>query len=225
MWRVLPSREAAREEQWRGLLSPAEIARADRFFVPGDRLSFTAIRGVLRLLLGRYLGLHPREIRFATNQHGKPAVEQPDSQPALKFNLSHSGDRALLAFGTGTELGIDVEQLASGRNHQALAENLLSPAGIARLRLLAPAERERAFLQAWTRTEAVIKAAGCGVGVSREIFESVFGSKHPRWVRCAVPGTPGATEWFVHAVDPGRDYVAALATAAEHVHVRYWDWP
>lgn len=224
MWRVVPSRSASREEQWRGLLSPTEIMRADRFLVAGDRLTFTVTRGVLRLVLGHYLDLPPREIRFATNQHGKPAVERAEGQPPFRFNLSHSGDRALLAFASGMEIGIDVEQLGSGRNHQALAESLLSPAAFARFRLLTPAEQERAFLQAWTRTEAVTKAAGRGLAVARQIFESVFGSEHPGPVRCATPETPDTTEWFVRAIGPGNDYLAALATPTEHVHVRYCDW-
>src|SRR5229473_6911391 len=54
------------------LLNPEEAARASRFHFARDRDAFAVARGVLRTLLGRYLGERPEKIRFACGPYGKP---------------------------------------------------------------------------------------------------------------------------------------------------------
>ncbi|NJO06376.1 MAG: hypothetical protein HC876_13095, partial [Chloroflexaceae bacterium] len=63
------------------LLSPDEQQRAARFVFPQHQQHFTVARGLLRLLIGRYLSTSPAALRFTYSSHGKPALLQTD--PAL----------------------------------------------------------------------------------------------------------------------------------------------
>ena len=91
------------------VLSPAEIARAERFVQPKHRQRFITARTALREILGSYLGLPPAAISFRINAHGKPYLDPGPT--VLQFNLSHSGDWALCAVTTAGEVGIDIERV------------------------------------------------------------------------------------------------------------------
>ncbi|MFL5873303.1 MAG: hypothetical protein ACJ75T_07510 [Solirubrobacterales bacterium] len=65
----------------------------------------------LREILGRYLGLPAHELRFETNEHGKPRLAPVGE---LEFNLSHSGSLGLVAVAR-REVGIDVERIRTKR--------------------------------------------------------------------------------------------------------------
>ncbi len=90
------------------VLTEEERTRAARFLFVEDTRRFILGRGISRLLLGDYLGRSPSDLELATNQYGKPALA---GEPALQFNLSHSGDRILHAFAWHRRLGVDVEAI------------------------------------------------------------------------------------------------------------------
>src|SRR4051812_41766383 len=76
----------------RSLLTDDERRRADRFAFPHDRRRFAVGRGLLRVILGRYLDRPPGSLRFVANAHGKPGLDPgPDADIPLRFNLAHSG--------------------------------------------------------------------------------------------------------------------------------------
>src|SRR5437899_2448391 len=77
-------------------LSPEERTRSGRFQFERDRQRFIVARGVLRNLLGRYLGTEPCQIRFVYNAFGKPDLSAEFGN-RLGFNLSHSADLVLVA--------------------------------------------------------------------------------------------------------------------------------
>jgi 4'-phosphopantetheinyl transferase len=103
------------------LLSPSEHERAERFAKDNHRRLWVRAHGALRALLGGYLRLDPRTLRFALGAHGKPTLVghlpgQPHSAHSaelspsqLCFNLSHSGARALYAFTYEGPVGVDIE--------------------------------------------------------------------------------------------------------------------
>ena len=92
-----------------GVLSPAEITRAERLVQPKDRQRFITARTALRGILGSYLGLPPAAVSFRINAHGKPYLDPASAM--LQFNLSHSGDWALCAVTTAGEVGVDIERV------------------------------------------------------------------------------------------------------------------
>jgi 4'-phosphopantetheinyl transferase len=60
-------------------------------------------------LLGHYLGEPPDALGFGYRDKGKPYLATPPGAP-LRFDVSHSGDLALLAFARDRELGVELEQ-------------------------------------------------------------------------------------------------------------------
>src|SRR5688572_13563859 len=72
------------------ILAEDEIDRANRFRFHKDRARFVAGRGLLRMILGTYMGVPPHEISFSYGSHGKPALRRQDSPRSIEFNLAHS---------------------------------------------------------------------------------------------------------------------------------------
>src|SRR5580698_10397368 len=98
LWRLDLEALRGEESRWQKLLSPDEAARAARFHSPVDRNRFAASRGILRILLGSYLEVEPGNLTFSYSKKEKPYLALPYSDSGLTFNVSHSGEVALLAF-------------------------------------------------------------------------------------------------------------------------------
>jgi 4'-phosphopantetheinyl transferase len=156
-------------------LSTDERARAARFHFRRDRDRYVAGRGLLRVLLGSYLEVAPAQLRFEYTQHGKPLL--PDA--GLSFNVSHSGDHALFAFGPGLEVGVDVEVMRREPAEEEVAERFFAASEVKALRALPRAAQAEAFLRCWTRKEAYVKARGDGLSLSLQDFEVTLGPGEP----------------------------------------------
>ena len=183
------------------LLNPEERARRDRFRLAADRHRALLGRGVLRLALGSWMGCDPVSLEFQLGPHGKPALAR-HAQAPLHFNLAHSGDLILLAFHATSPVGVDVEQHRPDLAWEPLARRVLSPAECQLLEQLPPERRRGAFLVAWCRLEAQLKARGEGfAGLERLHAEALSGLD-----------SAGERTWEV--VLPAG-YVAAVALAAD----------
>lgn len=141
-------------------LSEDERGRAFRFKFGRDARRFMVARSTLRVLLGGYLGLAPHGVAFTYGAHGKPALD--GIHAALSFNLSHSGDVAVVAAGWNRAVGVDVELRRTLPDLAALAARSFAPRERAVLDALPEMERPAAFFRCWTRKEAFIKATGRG---------------------------------------------------------------
>ena len=64
----------------------------------------------------------------------------------VSFNLSHSGDMAVLAVALGHDVGVDIEWMHGARAAFLDAERLLSRRELTALRSLPEIKRELAFL-------------------------------------------------------------------------------
>lgn len=147
------------------MLSADEVERASRFHFERDRKLFIVGRGTLRVLLGGYLGCLPQEVAFRYGANGKPMLAAgPDGLPPLYFNLTHSDGVALLAFTRVGEVGIDLERIRELPDWQSIAEASLPPRQLERLWRQPVHRRREEFFRAWTQQEALLKAAGTGLG-------------------------------------------------------------
>lgn len=194
-------------------LSAEEWERARRFRFSRDRDRFTAARGVLRLILTRYLSGDPARLRFAYAPFGKPSL---DSGGELRFNVAHSDEWALFAVTRGREVGVDVERIRPDFATEEIAERFYSGMEVAALRALPPRERAVGFFVCWTRKEAYLKARGEGLSVPLASFSVSLDES-----RLEMPGLPG---WFVRSVHPGSSYVGAVAVEGRDFCIRRWEW-
>jgi 4'-phosphopantetheinyl transferase len=207
LWRVRLSDENA--PHLRAVLTGDERRRADRFRFAADRRRFTVTRAVLRTILGHYLRAAPDSLCFEYSEFGKPSLVRSQNPQGISFNVAHSGDRSLLAFGLATHLGVDVEDTNIERNVAGLARVAFSPAQYGSFLALPDAARRRAFFDAWTRQEAVVKALGGGLSIPLNSAE----------VEAAC-----APEWSVQNFEMDGPYAAAVAVRARSVDLRLWDW-
>jgi 4'-phosphopantetheinyl transferase len=159
LWRV----DLSRDRDGVSNLSSDERARLARYSSTRAGQRYQRARNGLRTLLGAYLQQPPRELVFRYGAHGKPSLGK-DS--ALQFNLSHSGDVAVLAVAGASlgEVGVDIERLRDDVDVARVATRAFAPAEDAWLRALPLSHDERvsAFFVCWTRHEACLKARGTG---------------------------------------------------------------
>lgn len=148
------------------LLNEEEKARASRFYFERHRRRFTVARAMMRIILSRYLGLAPDRLTFEYGSHGKPEI---NNSQRLQFNISHSGDLALLAVGKTYPLGVDIEQFSS-RPYEGIADNLFSEQEIAQFRKVPSCLKPAVFFHIWAQKEAFIKACGLGLSYPTKAF-------------------------------------------------------
>jgi 4'-phosphopantetheinyl transferase len=196
------------------LLSSEEHSRARRILNQHRRTLWMRSRGVLRVLLGSYMGLDPRTLSLVTGSHGKPALRVEEQSTAntpsaaariapLFFNLSHSGGVALYAFTTSGPVGIDIELARRPIDEVAVARRTFGTAEAERLAGLDPLTREQEFRRAWVRHEAELKRVGTGIGAA------------------AVGG--GAAGWLCE-LDVGPRAAAAVALETQPSELLCWEW-
>jgi 4'-phosphopantetheinyl transferase len=205
---ALDSEQPAAQELAR-LLAPDERARAERFTSAVVRNRFVAARGLLRLILARYLRRDATELSFAYGKQGKPAL----AGDGLQFNLAHSGNQALYAISLQREVGIDIEQLCPDRDHEKLARRFFSPGEVAALESLPPELRIQAFYRCWTCKEAYLKGCGAGMSLPLDSFDvALLPDAAPALL--AQRTTPEeVSRWQLFDLAPHAGYCAALAVA------------
>ena len=201
-----------------GALCPEERARAARFVFPRDRRRYAVSHWALRSILARYLSTEASAVPL-TQPPAKPRLGVPSD---LRFNLSHSGERAVVGVARGRELGIDLEQHRDLDDLEGLAERCFAPSELASWRTLSGAARTAAFFTTWTRKEAYLKALGDGLARPLASFDvTVGGDEGPRLVRDAEdPFAPA--RWSFFDLDAGPGYAAALAVAGAPARVVGW---
>ena len=199
---------------YRALLSPTEIAQADRFAFSHLSRSYEISRGALRLLLSRYLGCRPSDLVFTFGPRGKPGVSGGGSQ--IRFNLSHSGDLALYALTVNCEIGVDVEKVRNISGIEQIASRFFCPGEASNLLSIAEArQREEAFFRCWTRKEAYIKAVGDGLSAPLDRFQVTLLRDDPAQFVHIGNDRRAAARWTLQHLDPAANYIGALAYQAD----------
>jgi 4'-phosphopantetheinyl transferase len=193
--------------QLEGTLSVEEKERAGRFYFERDRRAFTVGRGLLRTFLGCYLGKDPTKIEFEYNRYGKPLLSAGDG---IQFNVSHSGNIALLAFVRDRGIGVDVEYKRPEADYIKIAERVFSSEELAELASLPGGRRQEAFFNGWSRKEAYIKAHGQGVSLPLDQIVVSISPDEPAQL-LNIKGTfDTPARWQLRELKLGPYYAAAV---------------
>jgi phosphopantetheinyl transferase len=112
---------------------------------------------LLSAVLAHYLDGEPRILR---DRAGKPRL--PDGT-GITFNLSHSGERQVVAVAGGAEVGVDIERWRGLRQPEIFAKRCCTPTELEALNALDESQRNAQLLQLWTIKEAYLKALGTGI--------------------------------------------------------------
>ena len=182
------------------VLNAEELERVGRFKHDLSRRHALAGRGVLRSLLGVYLGVPPRDVALRPGPNGKPEAN------GISCNVAHSGDVVLIALARSGLLGVDVERINEATPVLEIADRFFAPAEVARINAEPTGETQRAaFFSLWTRKEAILKADGRGLTVELPSFAAED--------LTTVPDAAGVERAFrVRSLPIEEGYAAALAT-------------
>ncbi|MCC8396162.1 4'-phosphopantetheinyl transferase superfamily protein [Paraburkholderia sp. MMS20-SJTR3] len=152
------------------VLSDTERAKAARYLRHEDAVRHAATRVALRELLAERTGIAPAVLRFEQDAAGRPRLAgsaDPAHQAAHAwpdFNVSHSGQHALIALAARRKVGVDIEVARRDKNWQALTPAVFAPRDEAAVAALPDERRVAAFYDIWTAKEALLKALGVGIG-------------------------------------------------------------
>jgi 4'-phosphopantetheinyl transferase len=218
IWRAELSRSRTMLAKLEEYLAADELKRANRFVFARDRQSFVVAHGLLRLVLAHYLGEDPRLLQFVYGAQGKPALAVNPS--AVFFNMSHSCDRILIAVGTGSEVGVDIEKVEAELAFEGVS-GAFSRAEQFALANVSADKRLNAFFKCWTSKEAYIKGIGEGLAVTLADFDVCVDPDRPH--QLLRPLNRRGSNWFLHRLDEGNEYVATLATACPDVRLSLFD--
>jgi len=206
------------------VLSPDEVARANRFHFERDRIHFTRCRSALRALLGSYLAIPAAEIRFEYLAGGKPQLAAGQNPSALQFNVSHSANMALIAFGSKYRLGVDIEEIRSDVDTSTLAERFFSLRERAGIQALPDHLRVPGFFACWTRKEAFLKATGEGLSFPLADFSVTTHPDLDPELEEIKGSTNEAKQWFLTDLSVVDGFRAALASEGSAYRLETHAW-
>ena len=216
LWFVWPDQANVEAEitGCQAILSEEERARGARFIFPRDQRVHLLTRALVRVVLGRYLGLAPYDLCFERNPFGKPNLIAAQREAShLAFNVSHTHGLIMLGVTCGRALGVDIESLRRNSldtfTHEFMTRAELDAAG----RLDAVARHQRS-LETWTLKEAYIKARS--IGLSLPLREMAFNLDNPSRTAFSTTGTLAgeAQRWDFRRFTIGSWHVGAVCLAA-----------
>jgi 4'-phosphopantetheinyl transferase len=203
LWLCDLDRDPAAVTMFAHWLSAAEHERAARFGTDLLRRRWMAGRAALRFLLGRVLGIEPARVQLRRGIRGRPELAAVN---ALDFNVSHTGDIALIGIGAdlqaGERIGVDIERADRSVNADGLARKFLSERERAGLTPLDADARRLRFLRLWTCKEAMSKATGDALSAPFRDIEVAL-DDGPQLVAGPPPYSPNAWRLIAAEVPDG----------------------
>ncbi|MFG2819352.1 4'-phosphopantetheinyl transferase family protein [Kitasatospora sp. NPDC048365] len=198
---------AAEPERDLALLPADERERALRHGSTADRARCAAAWAGTRRILARYLGADPAALRLERTGAARWSTPGPDGTP-VHLSVARADGSWLLALAVGDPVGADLERIRP-LDTEGLAAHCLAPEERSWLAGLPDGEHTDAFLRAWTRKEALRKAADLPRTAPRHL---PVAADRPGPVTLAAPH-PG-DGWTVDDLPAAPDERAALARPA-----------
>ena len=200
-------------------LSDKEILKKSRFLLLKDKCSYIVSRGVLRVILGAYLGEEPGNLVFINGSHGKPILDGGSNPDGFRFSVSHSSRCVVYAINRGREIGVDIEKIRPEFSSEGISDKYFSTREAAFLRTLPVQDRNDVFFTYWTLKEAFMKGTGKGFSLPLNRFEITH---DPPKVVSLQGDSEEAARWSIRTMHLEPGYAAALAVEGPDVPIRCW---
>jgi len=206
-------------QRCRAWLNEEECGRAARLIRREDQIRYSLAHGGLRAVLARYTGLDPAALRFQVGATGKPSLlDQQGNQHEIRFNLSHSRGRMLIAVTQGQDVGIDLEEMRDKVEVDKLAERFYSPREHQEIRGRSGLARVQQFYRYWVAKEAVLKGQGVGLLSLRSCEVSTPDDAVGSQV-CPSDGAGLQPGWMIRWLACGAGWQGAVALAGKDWNV------
>ncbi len=198
------------------ILNTSERARLRRMRSVTKKREYLAGRCLTRRVVGDLTDTEPRDVRIEHGPNGKPDLARTHG---LHVNLSHSGERALLAVSRHGPIGVDIEVGRTGRPFARLSRRFFAPSEHEWIQGLAAADVASGFYRLWTLKEAYLKAIGTGLTLSSRTFQVDAESDPPRLIETS-PNQLTAEHWTMRVLPTEAGYHAALCTPVSLLRYR-----
>jgi 4'-phosphopantetheinyl transferase len=222
VWRVILDQLGQNIPTLWHILPGDEQSRAQRFAFPTDRDHFIVTRGMLRLILSRYIAIAPENLRFSYSSHSKPFLNLELGKQPICFNLSHSHGVALYAITQGRQVGVDIECVRHNLDTETIAKAYFSAHEYKSLRDLPREAQHEAFFMCWTRKEAYIKARGEGLSYPLDRFTVSVQPGDPAALLQNDSDPSEALRWALYHLVPDLGYIGAMAIEGHNCYVQHW---
>lgn len=197
VWGIQVSEYSKDIKSLNSILCDSEKEKANSLNPHQKNVSILA-RGALRVLSAAYLNAKPKEILFSRKVSGKPFLKDN----SLAFNISHSADWIILAFGMSCNIGVDLEFLREDINYKKISKRFFS---YEEQSALENSDNPiRLFFDLWAHKEAIIKANG------DRLLSSIKATQIPI-INMEIDSTSKINQWQTHKIEAGSKYSAALA--------------
>ncbi|MBS1518085.1 MAG: 4'-phosphopantetheinyl transferase superfamily protein [Bacteroidetes bacterium] len=198
------------------LLSADEFSKAQRYKFPVDKQNYIICRGNLRKILSEYTNEAPQKIRFEYSDKGKPFLKNSE----IFFNLSHSGERCVIAVSRAENLGIDIERIREVKDLLNISAKYFSETEFDLIKKSPPKIRTELFFRIWTLKEAFIKATGEGLSYPLKGFSVLLnaGDSHSVNIRNRAEEND---LWSLFSLECNEYYLSSLAIKSFSVRIIY----
>lgn len=202
-------------------LSEDERTRADKLKIKQKQDQFIVTRSLLRLLLSNSLSKEAGDVVFTYEQHGKPIIKDQVNNKPVEFNVSHSGDYALIAMTLGNRVGVDIEAINMRMEYESLSTRFFSEKEKNELFNVDKQQQCDAFYRIWARKESFIKAIGQGVSFGLDRFsvpvdETIKNGKE-------IATSAGLHDkWFCYDLMKLDDFKLALTTSSSKIKILFF---
>jgi 4'-phosphopantetheinyl transferase len=194
------------------VLSEDELNRARKYHFEKDRRVYESGHVFIRRILAHYTSLKPTELQLTPVVNQKPKLENAPFH--IHFNISHSGNRILIAVGFRSDVGIDVEKIIPDFDMDGFAEANYHPNELAQFRSMSEHDETNYFYAIWTRKEAWLKLTG--EGVNDKLRELDFSGDQ-------TPLPPhGHHHLYMTTWNESEEYIATLAAYSDIRHTRFF---
>jgi 4'-phosphopantetheinyl transferase len=143
----------------------------------------------------------------------------PPEVPQVFFNVSHSGDYALIAI-SDSEVGIDIEQIRPDCPVEELVQRYYAASETAQLRRMARERQLEHFYRLWTIKEAVLKCLGLGLAVPPRTVQIGLTKTAAPVVTSADEKHRAIERYCVRELTASDGYAAAIAIEAERAEIQ-----
>jgi 4'-phosphopantetheinyl transferase len=225
IWRAFLDMEGQEVKSLLKILSGNELARAERFYSQRKYKYFIVARAVLRIILGYYLNIEPRKLRFCYSQNGKPALASDLNIDKLNFNLSHSNRLVLYAITRGREIGIDMEHVQDSLAFKDITNKFLSPREISEFNTLPTTMQKEAFFRYWVCKEACLKAMGERLLTTLKQFDISIAPGKSAALLSINGDSQQAPFWSLQELVAGPGFVSAFAVKGHNLRIKCYQWP
>ena len=224
VWALILETSAEVKSQCWNWLSRIEQERAERLRFEQDRRHFIVAHGWLRHILAGYTLTNPCHVPILHAPGGKPQLDNEMLRSYdLRFNLTHSNGRALLALARGFEVGVDLEEIRDAVQHLKLSERFFSRTEWQTIKSCSNDRQREMFFRYWVGKESVMKAQGtgllfpldqCELAMSDGLDEAILGGNGQKTQE-------QKQKWIVRFLDLNPGWVGAVAEEGADWTVKY----